>query len=120
MSEVHAKITLRHLERSAVVYLRQSTEKQVRHNTESRRLQYALADRARDLGFLKVEVIDSDLGVSAAAGGRRREGFERLLAQVARRRGRDDLQPRSIETLAHRQGLVPADGGLSSLRHADR
>jgi DNA invertase Pin-like site-specific DNA recombinase len=83
MSEVHAKITPRHLERSAVVYLRQSTEKQVRHNTESRRLQYALADRARDLGFRKVEVIDSDLGVSAAAGGRRREGFERLLTQVA-------------------------------------
>jgi hypothetical protein len=68
MSEVHAKITPRHLERSAMVYLRQSTEKQVRHNTESRRLQYALADRARGLGFSKLEVVDSDLRVGAAAG----------------------------------------------------
>ncbi len=43
------KLTEMHLERAAVVYLRQSTEKQLRHNGESRRLQYALKDRAREL-----------------------------------------------------------------------
>ena len=62
------KITSDHLARKAIVYLRQSSLQQVRHNTESQRLQYALVDRARALGFQRVEVIDSDLGVSAAAG----------------------------------------------------
>ncbi|MBA7621228.1 hypothetical protein ES703_28586 [subsurface metagenome] len=50
-----SKITSQHLERKAIIYLRQSTEKQVQKNKESQRLQYALADRARELGFRKVE-----------------------------------------------------------------
>ncbi len=70
-------------ERRAIVYLRQSSERQVRHNLESQRLQYALVDRARDLGWSQVEVIDTDLGSSAAIGARKREGFQRLLAAVA-------------------------------------
>ena len=45
------KITDQHRSRKAVVYLRQSSEQQVKTNTESQRLQYALVDRARDLGF---------------------------------------------------------------------
>jgi len=69
--------------RRAIVYLRQSSERQVRHNQESRRLQYALVDRARDLGWSQVEVIDTDLGSSAAIGAGPREGFQRLLAAVA-------------------------------------
>ena len=64
----HAKITPRHLSRKAVVYLRQSSEQQVQQNRESQRLQYALADRARELGWQHVEVIDCDLGASAAVG----------------------------------------------------
>jgi len=71
------------LDRKAIVYLRQSTEKQVKENKESQRLQYALADRARDLGFKRVEVIDIDLGSSASLGAARREGFDRLIASVA-------------------------------------
>ena len=69
--------------RRAIVYLRQSSERQVRHNQESQRLQYAMVDRARDLGWSQVEVIDTDLGSSAAMGSGPREGFQRLLAAVA-------------------------------------
>ena len=46
-------------------------------------MQYALADRACALGFHQVDVVDADLGKSAGAGAKVREGFERLLAQVA-------------------------------------
>jgi DNA invertase Pin-like site-specific DNA recombinase len=78
-----SKINSDHIRRVAIVYLRQSSMSQVRNNIESQRLQYALADRAAALGWKNVEVIDSDLGVSAAAGSRRRQGFERLLSLVA-------------------------------------
>ena len=81
----NSKITPEHLERKAVVYLRQSSEKQVRENKESQRLQYSLAERAREWGWRKVEVIDCDLGSSAAVAAARREGFERLIASVAMR-----------------------------------
>lgn len=81
----NSKITPAHLERKAVVYLRQSSERQVRENKESQRLQYSLADRAREWGWKQVEVIDCDLGSSAAVAAARREGFERLIASVAMR-----------------------------------
>jgi DNA invertase Pin-like site-specific DNA recombinase len=77
------KIRPEHLGRKAIVYLRQSSPGQVLHNKESQALQYALAARAHALGFANVEVVDEDLGSSAAAGARVREGFERVLAQVA-------------------------------------
>jgi len=56
------KITADHLGRGAFVYIRQSTADQLLHNLESRRRQYGLADRARQLGWTTVEVIDDDLG----------------------------------------------------------
>jgi DNA invertase Pin-like site-specific DNA recombinase len=71
------KITADHLSRRACVYIRQSTPDQVRHNLESQRLQYALVDRARGMGWSDVDVIDEDLGISGA--GARRPGFERML-----------------------------------------
>jgi DNA invertase Pin-like site-specific DNA recombinase len=74
------KITADHLSRGAFVYVRQSTADQLLHNPESRRRQYGLADRARQLGWTTVEVIDDDLGRSA--GGINRAGFERLLAAI--------------------------------------
>jgi len=77
------KITAAHRSRRAVVYLRQSSEGQVRHNRESQRLQYALEHQARALGFPHVEIIDTDLGSSAAVAAKRREGFARLLGAVA-------------------------------------
>ena len=76
------KITADHLDRKAIVYVRQSSMAQVRGNLESQRLQYALADRARDLGWQEVEVIDTDLGASASVSSAR-AGFERLVATVA-------------------------------------
>ena len=60
------KITADHLGRGAFVYIRQSTADQLLHNLESRRRQYGLADRARQLGWTAVEVIDDDLGRSGA------------------------------------------------------
>ena len=74
------KITPDHLARGAFVYVRQSTAMQVTHNLESQRRQYGLADRARQLGWRDVDVIDDDLGRSG--GGIRRPGFERLLAAI--------------------------------------
>lgn len=69
-----------HLGRQAFVYVRQSTQDQVLHNHESRRRQYALADRARGLGWAEPVVIDDDLGRSG--GGVVRPGFERLLLAI--------------------------------------
>ena len=60
-----AKISSQHLERKAVVYVRQSTDRQVQQNTESRRLQEGLVERAREFGFRQVELVESDLGKSA-------------------------------------------------------
>jgi hypothetical protein len=58
------KITAEHLSGGAFVYIRQSTADQLKHNQESRRRQYGLAERARQLGWSSVEVIDDDLGRS--------------------------------------------------------
>jgi DNA invertase Pin-like site-specific DNA recombinase len=78
------KITSEHLARSAYVYIRQSTPDQLAHNHESRRRQYGLADRARQLGWTSVEIVDDDLGRSG--GGVSRPGFERLLAAICQGR----------------------------------
>src|ERR1700747_1482668 len=74
------KITPEHLARSAYVYIRQSTTDQLLNHPESRPRQYALAARARSLGWEDVIVIDEDLGRSG--GGQARPGFERLLAAI--------------------------------------
>lgn len=75
------KITPDHLDRGAVVYIRQSTAAQVLGNLESQRRQYALADAARAAGFTPVAVIDDDLGRSGS-GAVGRPGFEKLVAAV--------------------------------------
>ena len=76
-----AKLSRAHLERAAYVYVRQSTPTQVLENLESRRRQYGLTDRARTLGFRRVEVVDEDLGRSGS-GRVARPGFERLVSAV--------------------------------------
>ncbi len=81
--KMHSTIKPEHLQRKSIVYIRQSSNRQVLHNKESQRLQYALQYKAKEYGFNKVEIIDDDLGFSAASGARRREGFERLLSSVA-------------------------------------
>ena len=75
------KIQPRHLERKAILYVRQSSAYQVENNQESRRLQYAMQQRLRSLGWQEIEVIDQDLGRSAA-GTVTRAGFERMVAEV--------------------------------------
>lgn len=78
-----SKITSGHLDRLAVVYIRQSTLAQVRENTESTARQYAQAEAATRLGWdsSKVVVIDADLGHSGrSASGR--SGFKELVSRV--------------------------------------
>lgn len=82
--QLHHKISLRHRRLKAVVYLRQSSLKQVNQNLESQRLQYAMADRARALGFTQVETIDCDLGKSASLGAADRRGFDDIISSVAK------------------------------------
>lgn len=78
------KILPRHLERLAAVYIRQSSMQQVHRNQESTKIQYSLTGLARQLGWVedRILTIDDDLGISgtSAVG---REGFQRLLAEVA-------------------------------------
>ncbi len=75
------KIGSHHLERKAILYVRQSSPHQVIHNEESRRLQYAMRGRLRTLGWQEIEVVDEDLGRSAAGAGTRK-GFQRMVADV--------------------------------------
>ncbi len=79
-----AKITASHLSRQAIVYLRQSSAAQVENNRESTERQYALAGKARELGWPadRIVVIDEDLGLSGS-GFVARSGFARLTAEVA-------------------------------------
>ena len=80
----HSKIGKAHLQRAAVVYIRQSSAAQVEHNRESTARQYALADRAVALGWARdqVIVIDQDLGLSGASAAQR-SGFVQLTTEVA-------------------------------------
>ena len=75
------KIRRHHLERKAILYVRQSSAHQVLHNRESSALQYAMRDRLIALGWSEIETVDDDLGRSAA-GGVARAGFERMVADV--------------------------------------
>ncbi len=77
------KIGPQHLARKAVIYLRQSSEKQVRKNVESQRLQYDLKHRARELGWREIAILDHDLGSSASLGAAPRKDFDRLVGIVA-------------------------------------
>ena len=77
------KISRRHRERLAIVYIRQSTVQQVERHQESTRLQYALVDRAFHLGWAResIVVVDDDLGRSGTSI-EGRLGFQRLVAEV--------------------------------------
>jgi len=75
------KIRPQHLQRKAVLYIRQSSPYQVAHNLESQKLQYAMRERLYQLGWHEIEVVDDDLGRSAA-GTVTRAGFERMVAEV--------------------------------------
>ena len=55
------KIRSQHLQRKAILYVRQSSAYQVSHNLESQRLQYAMQERLQQLGWREIEVVDEDL-----------------------------------------------------------
>ena len=83
VSNAVGKVTADHLARTAFLYVRQSTLRQVMHNTESTQRQYALRQRAIALGWTaeRIVVIDTDQGQSGASAADR-EGFQRLVAEV--------------------------------------
>jgi DNA invertase Pin-like site-specific DNA recombinase len=78
------KVTQKHLEHDAYLYIRQSTPRQVLENTESTQRQYALRDRAVSLGWPleRIHVIDCDLGKSGSQSAGR-DGFQKLVSEVA-------------------------------------
>jgi len=78
------KVTAEHLRRGAYLYVRQSTLRQVLHNTESTHRQYDLRGRAVALGWTaeQIIVIDTDQGQSGASAADR-DGFQRLVAEVS-------------------------------------
>ena len=82
--KIPGKVKAVHLERLAVVYVRQSSQQQVLEHRESAALQYALKQRAIDWGWAtdRVRVIDQDQGHSATTA-EGRQGFQELLAQVS-------------------------------------
>ena len=97
------KIRPHHLERKAILYVRQSSAHQVLHNRESSALQYAMRDRLTALGWSRIETVDDDLGRSAA-GGVARAGFDRMWPRSASgrsaplRRGRSRASPATAVT----------------------
>jgi DNA invertase Pin-like site-specific DNA recombinase len=76
-------VSLHHLQRKALIYIRQSTPHQVLSNQESLRLQYALQQRAMELGWRAedIEIIDADLGLTATSAAHR-TGFREMVAKV--------------------------------------
>ena len=75
------KIKPHHLDRKAMLYIRQSSTYQVNNNLESQKLQYAMQERLRQLGWRDIDIVDDDLGRSAA-GTVTRTGFERMVAEI--------------------------------------
>jgi len=82
--DLEHRVTPEHRARTAVVYVRQSSEKQVQVNVESTRIQLGLREKAIALGWTQPVVIDDDLGVSAA-GYAERAGFKDLIARITMR-----------------------------------
>jgi DNA invertase Pin-like site-specific DNA recombinase len=78
-----AEITPQHQQKTAYVYVRQSTPRQVKHNLQSQQLQYDLVDLAKAKGWPpeKIIIVDEDLGKSAS-GTTHREGLEKMLAHL--------------------------------------
>lgn len=81
---IPSKVRAEHLNREALVYVRQSTMAQVRFNQESTQRQYALQEKALSLGWPEehIHVIDGDLGISGS-GRSKRPGFAQLVTSVS-------------------------------------
>jgi DNA invertase Pin-like site-specific DNA recombinase len=116
------KIRPQHLERKAILYVRQSSPYQVLHNLESQKLQYAMEARLRYLGWREIEVVDEDLGRSAA-GLVTRSGFERMVAEVCLGKYELDLlRQRSVEARREkaRRGELIVSAPISYIKSEDQ
>src|SRR5437016_2240859 len=82
-TQSHALITCDHLQRFAVIYLRQSSPEQVQKNTGSTAYQRSLAAVARSYGWpdSQIKIIDEDLGRSGSTT-RGRTGWKRLQEMI--------------------------------------
>ena len=78
---MNEKINEQHLNRKAILYVRQSSPHQVIHNLESRRMQYGMKERLHELGWPEIEVVDDDQGRSAD-GTAERSGFDQIVSDV--------------------------------------
>ena len=110
LTERPREITPRHLARTAAVYLRQSTDEQVQHNTGSTDYQRGQIRFPQAWGWApeRTEIIDDDLGLSGAAAGHR-PGYQRLVAEI----GRDEVGAVFLSDLS-RGGRVAGSGAASS------
>jgi hypothetical protein len=114
------KVTAQHLRRDAYLYVRQSTLRQVLHNTESTQRQYDLRGRAIALGWTATQiiVIDTDQGHSGASAADR-DGFQRLVAEVGMGPRRDRARPGGVQAGPQQHRLAPPAGDLRAHRHPD-
>ncbi len=103
------KIKSQHLRRNAYLYVRQSSLRQVMENTESTDRQYALRQRAIQLGWAQeqIVVIDNDLGQSGATAADRL-GFQNLVAEVGTDRKCSDPRCRAQEKSSARRSCPAA------------
>ena len=118
--ETPTKVKASHLTRSAYLYVRQSTLRQVLNNTESGVRQYDLRQRAVALGWPadQIVVVDVDQGHSGASAADR-EGFQCLVADVSMGRGWHRVGARVQPTGSQQRRLASAVGDLRPDRHAD-
>ena len=102
--------------RKAILYVRQSSAYQVSHNLESQKLQYAMQERLQQLGWREIEVVDDDLGRSAAGmvtrSGLRAHGGRGLSGQ-----GRRGGRARSVALCAQQSRVATAGRSLPCRRH---
>jgi hypothetical protein len=117
----NSKITAAHLQRLALVYVRQFTTAQVEYNRESTERQYRLAERAAQLGWKheQIKVLDQDLGISGS-GLTERAGFTHMTAEVALRHVGIVTRVGSLTAGAQQRRLVSAARPLRHHRHPYR
>jgi hypothetical protein len=115
-----SKLSAGHLKKTAYLYVRQSTLRQVFENTESTQRQYALRQRAIILGWPaeRIEVIDCDQGQSGAST-TEREGFQKLVAEVGLGKGGSGDGPGGLAPGAQLRRLAPLAGALRFKWHLD-
>ena len=110
------KIKPHHLERKAILYIRQSSAYQVSHNLESQKLQYAMQERLQQLGWREIEVVDEDLGRSAA-GTVTRAGFERMVAASVFGQGGSRGGSGGVSLCAQQPGVAAIGGSVPDRGH---